>query len=59
MTVFCTNDRFGWGWDAFVREANEGEGMKVQQWMKPIFKYVVPIIVIALYIIGLKGFQWR
>ncbi|MBR6472862.1 MAG: sodium-dependent transporter [Firmicutes bacterium] len=59
MTLFCVSDKFGWGWDNFVREANAGEGMKVKNWMKPIFKYVVPIIVLALYIIGLKGFQWR
>lgn len=58
MTLFCTSDRFGWGWDAFKREANSGKGLKVQDWMKPIFKYVVPIIVIALYVIGLKGFKW-
>ncbi len=58
MTVFCTSDRFGWGWDAFKREANEGKGLKVQDWMKPLFKYFVPIVVIALYIIGLRGFNW-
>ena len=59
MTVFCVSDKFGWGWENFKAEANAGTGLKVQDWMKPIFKYVVPIIVIALYIIGLKGFQWR
>ena len=59
MTVFCVSDKFGWGWENFKAEANAGTGLKVQDWMKPIFKYVVPIIVIALYIIGLKGFQWK
>ena len=59
MTVFCVSDKFGWGWENFKAEANAGSGLKVQDWMKPIFKYVVPIIVLALYIIGLKGFQWK
>ena len=59
MTVFCTSDRFGWGWENFKAEANAGQGMKVQDWMKPIFKYFVPIVVIALYVIGLKNFQWK
>ena len=59
MTVFCVSDHFGWGWENFKAEANAGEGLKVQDWMKPIFKYFVPIVVAALYIIGLKNFQWR
>ena len=59
MTLFCVSDRFGWGWENFKAEANAGKGMKVQDWMKPVFKFVVPIVVIALYIIGLKEFQWR
>ena len=59
MTLFCTSDRFGWGWENFKAEANAGDGMKVQDWMKPIFKYFVPIVVIALYIIGLVNFSWK
>ncbi|MBO4862444.1 MAG: sodium-dependent transporter [Firmicutes bacterium] len=59
MTVFCVSKRFGWGWDKFVEEANAGKGMKVKNWMKPIFQFVVPIIVIVLYVIGLIGFGWK
>ena len=59
MTLFCVSDKFGWGWEKFKAEANAGEGLKIQDWMKPIFKFVVPIVVIALYIIGLVNFPWR
>ena len=59
MTLFCVSDRFGWGWENFKAEANAGEGMKVRNWMKPIFKYFVPIVIIGLYIYGLVQFQWR
>ena len=59
MTLFCVSDRFGWGWENFKAEANAGKGLKVQNWMKPFFKYVVPIVIIALYVIGLKEFKWR
>ncbi len=59
MTLFCVSDKFGWGWENFKAEANAGTGMKVQDWMKPIFKYVVPIIIIVLYIIGLVNFPWK
>ena len=58
FSVFCCF-KFGWGWDNFVAEANAGKGLKVQNWMKPIFKYFVPICVIVLYIYGLATFAWK
>ena len=48
-----------WGWDAFIKEANAGKGLKVKNWMKPIFKYVVPVAVLGLYISGLATFGWK
>ncbi len=54
---WCT--KFGAGWDSFVAEANEGEGMKVKNWMKIIFAWFVPICIVAIYIIGLVTFNWR
>ena len=58
FALFCCYKK-GWGWDAFIKEANAGKGMKVKNWMKPVFKYVVPICVLALYIYGLATFKWR
>ena len=58
FALFCCN-KFGWGWDKFVAEANAGKGMKVQKWMKPIFQFVVPIVVAFLYIYGLVTFAWK
>ena len=58
FSVFCCF-KFGWGWDNFIAEANAGKGLKVKGWMKPIFKYFVPICVLALYIYGLATFKWR
>ena len=34
FAIFCCFSR-GWGWDAFVAEANQGRGLKVKNWMKP------------------------
>lgn len=59
FAVFCCNDRFGWGWDNMVAEANCGDGMKIRPWMKPIFKYFMPICIAVLYVIGLITFQWN
>jgi len=58
FSIFCCY-KIGWGWDNFIAEANAGKGMKVKNWMKPIFKYVVPICVLGLYIYGLATFKWR
>ena len=58
FALFCCN-KFGWGWDKFVAEANAGKGMKVKQWMKPIFQFVVPVVVAFLYIYGLVTFAWK
>ena len=58
FAIFCCNKKFGWGWDKFIAEANTGKGLKVQQWMKPIFCYVVPVAIIIIYIMGLISFPW-
>ena len=50
--LFCVS-RYGWGWDNFVKEANEGKGLKVASWMRPYMTYVLPVIVVAILVIGL------
>ncbi len=59
FAIFCTSDRFGWGWDNLMAEANAGKGMKLQHWMKPVFKYVLPICIIVIYVLGLINFPWN
>ena len=58
FSIFCCY-RIGWGWDSFLAEANAGNGLKVKHWMKPLFKYFVPLCVAALYIYGLMTFSWK
>uniref|UniRef100_UPI004055AEFC sodium-dependent transporter n=1 Tax=Agathobacter sp. TaxID=2021311 RepID=UPI004055AEFC len=50
--IFCTG-RYGWGWDNFVKEANEGRGIKVQKWMRPYMTYVLPLLIMIVFILGL------
>lgn len=59
ITLFCVSKKFGWGWENFKAEANAGKGMKVQNWMKPVFMIIVPVVIIFLYIYGLCTFNWR
>ena len=58
FSLFCCCKK-GWGWDAFIAEANTGKGLKVQQWMKPLFMYFVPVCIIGLYVYGLVTFKWK
>lgn len=50
--IFCVS-RYGWGWDKFVAEANEGKGLKVEKWMRPYMTYILPLIVLVIFIIGI------
>lgn len=59
IAVFCCSKRFGWGWDKLVAEANAGKGLKVKNWMKPVFVIVVPAAILVIYIYGLIGFNWK
>ncbi len=45
--------RYGFGWNNFVEEANQGKGLKVKKWMRGYMTFVLPSIVIALFIIGI------
>ena len=53
--IFCTT-RYGWGWDKFLAEANEGTGLKVARWMRPYMTYVLPLIVAVILVVGLVQF---
>ena len=55
FALFCTA-RYGWGWDKFVAEANEGKGLKVAKWMRPYMTFVVPAIIAFIFIYGLVNF---
>lgn len=50
--LFCTT-KYGWGFDKYFEEANTGEGMKLKKWIKPYFKYVLPVLVLVILINGL------
>ncbi|MBR1560164.1 MAG: sodium-dependent transporter [Clostridia bacterium] len=58
FALFCCN-RFGWGWDSFIEEANAGVGMKVRPWMKPLFRYFVPAAILFIYVYGIVNFAWK
>ncbi len=55
--LFCVS-RKGWGFDNFLEEANTGKGLKMPRWIKPYITYVLPLIIIAIFFIGILSFEF-
>lgn len=49
--LFCVT-RYGWGWDNFIAEANEGKGLKFPGWTKGYLKYVLPVLILIIFVMG-------
>ena len=52
--LFCVT-RWGWGFRNYQLEANTGKGLKVSSWMRWVFLIVLPIMILAIFILGLIG----
>ena len=51
FVLFCSHKN-GWGWKNFVTEADTGEGIKFPSWLRVYVKWILPIVVIAIFIKG-------
>lgn len=49
--LFCTHKN-GWGWKNFIKEANSGQGMKFPEKVRGYMTYVLPWIVVIIYLKG-------
>ena len=49
--LFCTS-RYGWGWDRFIAEADAGKGIKFPQWARFYVSYILPLIVLFIFVMG-------
>ena len=50
-SLFCST-KFGWGFDGYLNECNQGEGIKFPRFFKPYIKYVLPVLVLIVFISG-------
>ena len=55
VVIFCTT-KFGWGWKNFKEEANTGKGLKIANWMRIYVTYVIPVVIVILFGLGLYNF---
>ncbi len=52
VALFCTH-KWGWGLEKFYEEANTGNGLKMPKAIAWYLTYVLPVIILAIYIIGI------
>ena len=48
---FCVT-KYGWGWDNFIKEVNTGKGIKFPKWLRIYVTYILPIVVLFLFVQG-------
>lgn len=53
--IFCTT-RYGWGFEKYLAEANAGEGLKIPKGLRLYLTWVLPIVIVVVFIQGLRGF---
>lgn len=54
--VFYCTRKFGWGWKNFMKEANTGEGIKFPKWARLYVSYVLPLIIIVVFVLGIISY---
>lgn len=52
FVIFCTQ-KSGWGWENFKEEANHGKGAKVKDWMRGYMTWILPLVIFAIFVIGI------
>ncbi|MFA7370562.1 MAG: sodium-dependent transporter [Sphaerochaetaceae bacterium] len=53
--LFATQKR-GWGWSNFLKEADTGTGIKFPKWSRIYVTYILPLLVIFVFIMGYIDF---
>ncbi len=48
---FCCHRR-GWGWDNFLHETDQGQGLRFPHRLRPYLQYVLPGVLILLFVQG-------
>jgi NSS family neurotransmitter:Na+ symporter len=46
----------GWGFKHFLEEANSGKGLKFPAKARPYMTFVLPVIILVLFVVGLRNF---
>ena len=51
--IFCTYNKYGWGWSNFINEVNTGErGITFPKCFRFYVKYILPLIILVVWVSG-------
>lgn len=50
-SLFCST-KFGWGFEGYLNECNQGKGIKFPRFIKPYVKYILPVLILIVFISG-------
>ena len=48
----CVSKKYAWGFDNFLAEADQGKGVKFPAQFRVYFTYILPIIVLVIFVMG-------
>lgn len=49
--LFCVSKK-GWGWENFLKEADQGAGPKFPRWARGYLTYILPLIMLLIFVVG-------
>ena len=49
--LFCCQ-RYGWGWNKFIAEADAGEGMKFPRFLRFYLTWILPVVLLFIFVEG-------
>ena len=49
--LFCCQ-RYGWGWDKFIAEADTGAGMKFPKFLRFYLTWILPVVLLVIFVEG-------
>ena len=52
FVMFCVT-KWGWGFENYRKEVNEGAGPKLPGWIKYYLRFVLPVLILIIFITGL------
>ena len=53
--LFCVVSRkYAWGYENFLKEADQGKGVRFPARLRPYFTFILPLIVLAIFVLGYR-----
>ncbi|MFG6375475.1 MAG: sodium-dependent transporter, partial [Desulfovibrio sp.] len=51
--------RRGWGWNSFIQEVDMGAGLKFPRFLRGYLTYVLPFLILILFVTGYIDKFWK